>query len=83
MKKASFKHNKTDNPYNTKLYNLTINGLTTLEVLVLVRALRFYDSTVGNDVLAYVKNAASEHPTLFVEVEKTLKDLEKTMERND
>ena len=75
MKKASFKPNKTDNPYNTSLYNLTLNGLTTLEVLVMVRALRFYDSTVGNDVLAYVLQCLAEHPTLFAEVEKTLKDV--------
>ena len=75
MKKASFKYNKTDNPYNTKLYNLTINGLTTLEVLVMVRALRFYDSAVGNDVLAYIQICISKHPTLFAEVEKTLKDV--------
>ena len=70
-KNATFKLNKTGNPYH-----LTFNGLTKGEIIALVRALAYYDSPVSNDIIAYVQAAAYDLGNgLYTEVMEIVSDL--------
>ena len=62
-------------------YNLSLNNLTLGEVMALTRALRYYDSPVGNDVLGYVLNTIYESgdEKLKIEIASSLEQLVEKM----
>ena len=67
---------------NKKFYSgfdLTMKDLTRGKILALTRALRYYDSPVGNDVLDSIRNAISDYETLSAEIESSLADLKMKM----
>jgi len=66
-------------------YNLTITELTVGKIIALTRALRYYNSPVGNDVLDYIRNAIHDSGVepLETEIESSLQDLTNKMEKHD
>jgi len=64
-------------------YNLTITDLTVGKIIALTRALRYYNSPVGNDVLDCIRNAIhnSGVEPLETEIESSLQDLTNKMEK--
>ena len=68
---------------NKKFYSgfdLTMKDLTRGKILALTRALRYYDSPVGNDVLDSIRDAISDYDkTLSAEIESSLADLKMKM----
>ena len=77
MAKSKMKRSK-----NGYLYSVNLNGLTEGELMALVRALRFYNSIVSNDVLCYIRNAAYEGGDgMYEKVDEFIKGMEKDIER--
>jgi hypothetical protein len=72
----------TNNDQGGRLYDLTLKKLTTGELMALTRALMFYDSAVGNDVLSYIRNAIQQlhNPYLTEDIESSLKQLSEKMQ---
>jgi len=72
---------KKKNFYGGMGYNLSLNNLTLGEVMALTRALRYYDSPVGNDVLGYVLNTIYESgdEKLKIEIASSLEQLVEKM----
>ena len=65
-------------------FNLTLKNLTLGELMALTRALRYYNSLVGNDVLAYVNNAiyVLNNPKVSEEISSSLEQLSEEMEKH-
>lgn len=71
----------TNNDQGGRLYDLTLKKLTTGELMALTHALCFYNSTVSNDVLSYIRNAIQQlnNPYLTEDIESSLKELTEKM----
>jgi len=66
------------------LYSVSLNKLTEGELMALVRALRFYNSPVGNDVLAYIRNAAYEFGSeTYSKLEGFIRDVDMAVEKEN
>jgi len=75
----------TNNDPDGRLYDMTLKKLSTSELMALTRALMFYNSPVGNDVLSYIRNAIQQldNPYLTEEIENSLKELEEKMQAKE
>lgn len=75
----------TNNDQGGRLYDLTLKKLTTGEVMAITRALCFYNSSVGNDVLSYIRNAIQQlnNPYLTEDIESSLKELAEKMQAQE
>lgn len=73
----------TNNDQGGRLYDMTLKKLTTGEIMAITRALCFYNSTVSNDVLSYIRNAIQQlnNPYLTEDIESSLKELTEAMQK--
>lgn len=53
-------------------YTLTLDRLTKGELIAITRSLRFYDSPVSRDVLAFIRNAI--HESRIEDLKKDVED---------
>jgi hypothetical protein len=81
MQNTTIKKAKSDT--GGELYKLTLT-LTRGEMIAITRALRFYDSPVGNDVLGYItytlETEKDKMPTLHDDITTTLEQAGKVIE---
>jgi hypothetical protein len=75
---TQFKVNKAFNSYT-----LTLNDVTLGKLLALTRALRYYDSPVGNDLLDAIRNVIRDSGDVSThkEIEESLRSLTTQMEQ--
>ena len=71
-------------PIGVSSYSLTLQELTTGKLIAITRALRYYNSSLSDDVLDFIRNAIvySGDKELTKEIETSLTQLTNKMEEN-